>query len=114
MIFLFQRNLPPKYYKDEEGNIRVIIFPYNQEGIIEASFNQIRQNGIDKVSIAIRMLEILTMLMEAKPTAEFRKALKSQVEAIRQSSQKIFKAALDLSAFEKRFETFQNISDVNS
>lgn len=83
---LARRKIPSPYRYDQDRKLRVIAFPFTFNGVIDASFNQIRQCGSGMASVLIRLLERLTVLAKAVQR-------KSDRDAVRRHAQMIFREA---------------------
>lgn len=54
-----QAKFPSKYRHDAEGNLRIIADTMDFEGVLDASFNQIRQFSGGSPPVNIRRMEVL-------------------------------------------------------
>ncbi len=54
-----RRKLPGPFYYDDERKLRLIVKNFSFSGIVDAAFNQIRQNAAETPSVSIRLLEII-------------------------------------------------------
>lgn len=77
-----ERQFPTEHHIDESGHLRVQLKPFTFNGIVEASFNQIRQYGENDVAVTIHLLRTLHKLILQARTSEQAEALKIQAEAI--------------------------------
>ena len=82
IAFLINRQFPSDQHVGEDGRLLVQLKPFTFNGIVEASFNQIRQNGDDDIAVTIHLLRTLHKLILQARTIEQEKALKTQVDAI--------------------------------
>jgi uncharacterized membrane protein len=82
IAYLMEREFPKVHHIDESGHLRVQLKPFTFNGIVEASFNQIRQHGDNDVAVTIHLLKTLHKLILQARTIEQEKALKTQVDAI--------------------------------
>lgn len=57
-----QRDFPPTRLHDDSGRLRLIRDLYGFSDLVDASFNQIRQNARGNAAVTIRLLDSLTML----------------------------------------------------
>ena len=69
---LAELEFPSAYRFDAEGKLRLIAQPVRFEGIVDASFNQIRQYGRGSAAVTIRLLETIAIVAEAAKTKERR------------------------------------------
>ncbi len=84
---LGQRVFPSPYYFDDHDNLRLQIKPLTYTGMLNASFDQIRQYGRTSVAVTIRLLEILTILTAQTRCSEQRLAIHRQADMILRGSQ---------------------------
>jgi len=82
LAFLTHRQFPSDQHVDEEGQLRLITKPFTFEGMVEASFNQIRQHGSSDMSVSIRLLDTLQCLAAQVRSAEQAKAISIQADAL--------------------------------
>ena len=83
---LAERTIPSGYYYDDEDHLRVISRTITFEGIINASFDQIRQHSRTDVAVTIRLLEVLALISARARTHDQRAALLRQAEMIKRAS----------------------------
>ncbi|HOC39423.1 MAG TPA: DUF2254 family protein, partial [Thermodesulfobacteriota bacterium] len=103
LVLLSERELPPSLHRDSEERIRVITIPLTYEGIIEASFDQVRQNSRGNIAVSIRLLDSIASLAERSLPVAFRSALREQAKAIHEGSREIMMISHDREDFEKRY-----------
>jgi uncharacterized membrane protein len=82
IAYLMDRQFPAEHHIDESGHLRVQLKPFTFNGIVEASFNQIRQHGENDIAVTIHLLRTLHKLILQARTSEQAEALKTQAEAI--------------------------------
>ena len=82
IAFLMKRRMPRALYFDDNSQLRLQLKAFSFHGIIEAAFNQIRQNAGYHVSVILSLLEILAALAEQAKTPEQAEAIMVQAEAI--------------------------------
>ena len=82
---LLERSIPTGYYYDEEDALRLITKPLTYTEIIETSFNQIRRNGSDSVSVMVKLLEAIEMLAPQTKTWEQSNVLREQADRVYKS-----------------------------
>jgi len=82
LSLICQKDLKPFDY-DENSYIRLISKQVTFEGLIDASFNQIRQCGSTNPSILIHMLETLTSILICAQTQVQKNALKKHATMIK-------------------------------
>jgi len=103
LVLLSERQLPPSLHRDSEERIRVITIPLTYEGIIEASFDQVRQNSRGNIAVSIRLLDSIASLAERSLPVAFRSALREQAKAIHEGNREIMMTSHDREDFEKRY-----------
>jgi uncharacterized membrane protein len=57
------RAMPPSFRYDEEGRLRLISKPLAFRGLVDASFDQVRQHGFSSVAVTIRLLEMIAAVL---------------------------------------------------
>jgi uncharacterized membrane protein len=87
---LMERSIPTGYNYDSNEKLRLITKPLTFTDIIEKSFNQIRRNGADSVSVTVRLLEGIELIAPHIRTGEQKTTLIRQADILlRQSKEKI-------------------------
>lgn len=89
LCFLTTREVPGENRFDDEGHLRLIIKPFTFAGMVNASFDQIRQYGSASVAVTIRLLEVLTIIVEQTTRREQRQVLHRQADMIVRTSRKV-------------------------
>ena len=82
VAFLINRQFPLDQHFDEDGRLRLFIKSFTFDGIVEASFNQIRQHGRNDVSVIIRLLDTLLCLADQIREVNQVKAIKTQADSL--------------------------------
>lgn len=108
---LVKRSIPAGYHYDSEDRLRVITDPLTFAGIIEAAFNQIRQNGYSNVAVTIRLLEAIKTIAPHTQTKEQRVTLSRQAEMLRRASQQEIPEKLDREDVEERYQAAMQALD---
>jgi uncharacterized membrane protein len=101
---LCRRGFPSRYRLDERGRLRVIIDPFTYQGIVDAAFNQIRQNAAHHVAVYISLLEAIAVVMRHTCNEEQRAALLRQARMIHACACEGFRDEEDRRDLEERFE----------
>lgn len=84
---LCARRFPSPYRKDDRGKLRVVARRPDFEGIVNASFDQIRQYGRSSVSVTIRLFETIEVVAGcAAGRPALRDPLRAQAERIYQGA----------------------------
>jgi uncharacterized membrane protein len=76
----------PKRY-DQDGKLRVVTDASTVQGIVDASFDQIRQAARKDASVTVRLLETIAAVARQTDAPAFRGALQRQADAIHRGSQ---------------------------
>ena len=85
LAHLATKAFPATHRYDEEGKLRIIAEAANFGGIVDAAFNQIRQNGRETTCIVIRLLEIMEMLAKQVRDEGQRDSIRRQVRLVAES-----------------------------
>lgn len=80
MCYLAEAKFPSKYRVDSKNELRVIADTLNFEGVLDASFNQIRQFSAGSTAVIIRLMEVLLIIREFAKKEEHRKAIMKHVK----------------------------------
>ena len=88
LCFLTTRELPGENWFDDKGKLRLIIKPFTFAGMLNASFDQIRQYGSTSVAVTVHLLEMLTLIAVQSTRQEQRQAVHRQANMILRTSQK--------------------------
>jgi uncharacterized membrane protein len=82
VAFLINRQFPLDQHFDEDGRLRLFVKSFTFEGVVEASFNQIRQHGRNDVSVIIRLLDTLLCLAAQVREVNQVNAINTQADAL--------------------------------
>lgn len=110
LSILARETLPSGYHYDEDNNLRIITDVVNFTGIVNASFNQIRQYGKTDIAVTIRILEVITTILAQTKTDEQRQALIEQANVIKETSQRLITEEKDLNTIMRYYEMVMDIS----
>jgi uncharacterized membrane protein len=102
---LVQRSIPSGYHYGSEGTLRLITEPLTFSGILEASFNQIRQNAYSDVAVTIRLLEAISAIAPHIRTREQRDTLSRQAQMLHRASEEHIPEKWDREDATERFES---------
>jgi len=102
---LVQRTIPSGYHYGSEGTLRLITEPLTFSGILEASFNQIRQNAYSDVAVTIRLLEAISAIAPHIRTREQRDTLSRQAQMLHRASEEHIPEKWDREDATERFES---------
>ncbi len=87
---LAKRKIPLSCRFDENNNPRLYIKPFTFAGMLNASFDQIRQYGRTSIAVTIRLLETLILIAEQTRHPDQRRAIHRQANMILRASEKTF------------------------
>jgi uncharacterized membrane protein len=102
------RTIPSPYRYDKDHKLRVIAFPFTFSGVIDASFNQIRQCGSGMASVLIRLLERLTVLAKAVRRKSDRDAVRKHAHMVLREAERSLAEEEDLKVVQQRFDECLN------
>ncbi len=81
------RALPSPYRRDDQGTLRVVAAKQiTFGGLVDAAFNQIRQNSHTVPAVTIRLLEALASIARNTGREDYRDVLRRHAEMIRRGS----------------------------
>lgn len=86
MCKLAERVIPPGYRYDDENHLRVVTDVDSFRGIVNAAFDQIRQNARNNAAVTIRMLEVIREIATHTHRQVHRAALLRQAQMIERGS----------------------------
>ncbi len=104
--FVGHRPMPLRTLADSNGIFRLLIDQTTYKSLVEASFNQLRQNALSHVDISLRMLETLTQLVLLCDTHTQLNELSKQVELIMQGSKTEGFLEHDVDALRDRYRVY--------
>ncbi len=102
---LVQRSIPSGYHYGSEGTLRLMTEPLTFSGILEESFNQIRQNAYSDVAVTIRLLEAIIAIAPNIQTREQRDALSKQAQMLHRASEENVPEKWDREDITNRFQS---------
>jgi uncharacterized membrane protein len=106
---LAKQTIPSGYSYDIDGNLRMISDAVTFAGLINASFDQIRQYGKSDVAVTIRLLEVIAIILARATTTEQKDALVRQADMIKRASEEAIPEANDRQDVDKRYELVMRI-----
>ncbi len=95
LCHLARRDIPSPYRYDDHNQLRLSITPLAFTDVIDAAFNQIRQNGRSSVAVTIRLLEAIEVIAPSTYRPADRAALRRQAQMIERGSQDATAEELD-------------------
>lgn len=102
MCYLAQAEFPSKYRFDEEGTLRIIADVLDFEGVLDASFNQIRQFSAGSTAVIIRLMEALITIIGFTKKESNRKAVLKHAEMVLDLGKRDIKEKNDLDDLKRR------------
>jgi uncharacterized membrane protein len=106
LCLICQKDLKPFYYENN-SYIKLMSKQETFEGIVDASFNQIRQFGSKNPSILIHLLETLTSILSCANTPTQKSALKKHASMIKNLENNLSEEQ-DRKDIQKRYEQFNS------
>jgi uncharacterized membrane protein len=86
LVRLGRRRIPSPFRSDSDGCVRVVATPPSYEGVVNAAFDQIRQNAREDVAVTIRLLEVIAEIGGCGVGRDMNRALLRQAEIIERAS----------------------------
>lgn len=96
LCYLTSVKFPSKYRYDEEGHLRVVSHPLTFEGILNTSFNQIRQYSKGSPSVIIRLMEALITIHTISQKNRDKQSITRQAAMVLAIAEKSFDEEKDL------------------
>lgn len=78
-----ERGIPPPYYCNKAGKLRLIFDALTFSGILDTAFNQIRQNTRSSVAVRIRLLEALASIAIDVTDEDAQNAIRKHAQMIK-------------------------------
>jgi uncharacterized membrane protein len=103
LCLIESKSFPPPVFVDGSGGLRIVQKPMTFEGVVDASFNQIRQHAIGNVAVTLRLLEALAAAGRCARRENERQVLRRHAEMLRRGFDKVPEAN-DRADLEKRYE----------
>lgn len=114
IAFLIHRHFPASQRFDEEGHLRLQLKHVDFEGVVDVSFNQIRQHGKSDTAVMIRLLETLLSLSLQVRNEEQSKVIMAQTESINSVSIAMQESEKDRKDSEKLYQSILTNLDLFS
>jgi uncharacterized membrane protein len=109
VLNLAKRNFPSSYCYDDKDKLRLKLKPLTYSGILNASFDQIRQYGHASVAVTIRLLEMLILIAEQTRHPDQRRAIHRQANMILRGSQNSIFEQNDRDDVQKRYDLLLSV-----
>jgi uncharacterized membrane protein len=103
------RVTPSPYRHDKKDKLRVIAPPVTFPAVVDAAFNQIRQNALSNAAVSIRLLETITAVAACARRPEDRAALRRQAEIITRGARSGLPELEDRRDVEDRFQAANRV-----
>tara|TARA_R110000850_G_scaffold85460_6_gene183876 strand:- start:9382 stop:10713 length:1332 start_codon:yes stop_codon:yes gene_type:complete len=100
---LARREMPSMLRLDQDMKLRVLTPQTRFADLVDASFDQIRQNARANAAVSIRLLEMITVIAEAATRADDLRALKKQAEMVANGAKDALPEANDRAAASERY-----------
>ncbi|MEP7329798.1 MAG: DUF2254 family protein, partial [Betaproteobacteria bacterium] len=101
---LAQRKMPSSVqHFDEQGQLRVIAPAITFPAIVDAAFNQIRQNARSSAAVSVRLLETIAVIAEVVHRPEDRAALLRHADMILRGAREALPEHWDRQEVEARY-----------
>jgi uncharacterized membrane protein len=91
--------------------LRVVTDASTRQGVIDDSFDRIRQAALSDTSVSLRLLEAIEAVAHHMRDGWFRRALRRQAEMIYHGSQEGLKETLDRKDAEERYHNAVEVLD---
>lgn len=106
MCYLARAGFPSPYRYGKEGGLRLIADNHTFAGMLNASFNSIRQYSEGNPSVLIRLLESLHTILKLTTKEEYRNEVIRHASMVIKAAERTFKESGDLDDIRKRFNQF--------
>ncbi len=108
---LSERVIPSPCRYDEDGKLRIVTDRSTVAGIMDASFDQIRQAVRSIPAVAIRMFEAIIAVASYADAPEFRESLRRHAQALHRATREGFADPADREDADRRFRQVMEILD---
>jgi uncharacterized membrane protein len=99
--------LPTRIHRDEDGRMRLVVRSWKLAGLVDASFDQIRQDGGDQPVVAIHLADTLGRLLIGTRCPQAEAVLRSHLYRLEQTVRASIDVEVDLTACIGRIEAAQ-------
>ncbi|HSJ69080.1 MAG TPA: DUF2254 domain-containing protein [Anditalea sp.] len=91
---------------DDEGHLRMILNPLTFEGMVNASFNQVRQYSTSNPAVLIRLMESLFTIKQFTRDHTRLKVLRKHADMTMRAGENAFTETEDIKDLRRRYEQF--------
>jgi uncharacterized membrane protein len=109
LVHLAKKSQPPTFRYDGNRQLRLITDPVTFTGILDASFNQIRQAARSDTAVTIRLMEAIAIVATHTEARKERDTLLRQARMIHRSSEEALPEAEDRADVDERYATLLEI-----
>ena len=102
------RVMPSAYRLDEHHRLRVVLQPITFAGMVDAAFNQIRQNAASSAAVTIRLLEVLAVVAAGTRRERDRAVLRRHADMVARGARAGISEENDLAAVIERYDEVCN------
>jgi uncharacterized membrane protein len=113
LVHLAQKSVPSSYRYDEQGNLRLVMRSFTFEGILDAAFDQIRQNAAGNVAVSIRLLETLTAVADFAAADSSRRAIQRQAEMVYRAGERLVSEKYDREGIHRSYQNVLKTLDAD-
>ena len=90
LSYLAQIEFPSEYRYDENKNLRIVTNSIDFEGLLDTSFNQIRQFSGTVPSVTIKLMEALNVILSFTTKDEYKQAIIKHANMILENGRKLW------------------------
>ncbi|WP_420465827.1 DUF2254 domain-containing protein [Panacagrimonas sp.] len=101
---LSQREMPSPYRMDDQQHLRIIAPTIGFSEMLDAAFNQIRQNARANAAVSIRLLEMLAIIARAADRSEDLAAIRRHADMVHAGANEALPEAGDRADVHQRFQ----------
>ena len=102
LCYISEIDFPSKYRIDKEEHLRIIANTTDFEGLLNASFNQIRQFSSGSPAVIIRLMEGLITINEFIKKENYKKAVAKQATMVLNVGKQSIKEEIDFNDLKER------------
>jgi uncharacterized membrane protein len=115
LSYFAQRAIPSPYREGKDGRLRVIAYPMELRKMIDAAFNQIRQNSGRSLATMLRLLKAFERIGEHVHDEETRVCLRQQMDTVYHQATEAFSDEYDrrsiVQAYQTAIEAIEQVPD---